>query len=362
MSSCRVEIHAAVPTDDSECIRTILDTHCPSLTNPSLASMVPTPYLVGGMLQTAYSALRTLKRDAYSNITYDRETKIMSDGGTVSLDWYPQQKHNSRKPIAIVMAGVGGSSYEYHIRSLVKALAGGGFTAVVMNHRGLGRTPLTSPKLYNGGDTGDFRDTLIHIHDCFPEAPLVAVAFSMGATLLTKYLGEQPGALLSGAIAICCPFDMSITGRMLDADTFVFNRFVRPMAVASQLRLVKRNYDMIKRSGFDMDALMNAKRLSEIDTLVTARALGFKDCWELYAASSTTKYLSEIRVPFLVINSMDDPVVPPHGLPLDKIKSNPLAAMALVRHGGHLGFFTGVLPRIWYLTPVVEFLQAIALK
>ncbi|KAJ2503882.1 hypothetical protein IWW47_002789, partial [Coemansia sp. RSA 2052] len=122
-----------------------------------------------------------------------------------------------------------------------------------------------------------------------------------------------------------------------------------------------RNWDMIKSLGLDMDALMGAKRLSEIDTLVTAKTLGYKDCWEAYAAASTTQYVDRIRAPFLVINAEDDPVVPAQGLPLDKIESNPYTAVAMVKHGGHLGFFAGVVPRIWYLTPAVEFLQAVVL-
>ncbi|KAJ2489058.1 hypothetical protein IWW37_004306 [Coemansia sp. RSA 2050] len=355
-SECRVKIHGTETSIPST--RTLLNEHCPSLASPSLAFMVPTPYLPTGILQTAFCSLQTLKRDTLSDITYDRELLTTPDQGTVSLDWYAKHK---KGPISIIMAGIGGSSYEYHIRCLVKALSNSGFRAVVMNHRGLGRTPLTSSKLYNAQDTSDFTQSLHHIRDTHPEAPIVGVAFSMGAMLLTKYMGETgSSSLLSAAIAVSCPFDLLLTGRQLDRDTFLNNNVFQPLVVASQLRVVKRNYDMIKSDplNFDMDALLNAKRVSEIDTLVTARTLGFKDCWELYASGSTTGYVDRIRTPFLVINSMDDNVVPAYGLPIDKIENNPYTALALVKHGGHLGFFTGLKPRIWYLTPVVEFLTA----
>ncbi|KAJ2255160.1 hypothetical protein GGI13_001755 [Coemansia sp. RSA 455] len=362
ISDCRVQIIAAdIEELGIQSIRSILNEHCPSLTNPSLAYMIPTPYLPAGILQTAYCSIQTLKRDHLSDITYDRELMTMSDNGTISLDWYPER--STPGPIAIVMAGVGGSSYEYHIRCLVKTISRSGYRVVVMNHRGLGRTPMTSHKMYNLRDTDDFRDTLQHIRDTNPQVPLVGIAFSMGAILLTKYLGEQGNSsLLSAAIAIGCPFDMTVTGRLLDADTFLNNNVFQPLVVASQLRVVKRNFDMIKSHpvGIDMDALLKAKRVSEIDTLVSIRVLGYKDCWELYESASTTQYVDRIRTPFLVINSMDDPVVPAHGLPVDKIRENPYTAVALVKHGGHLGFFSGVKPRSWYLTPVVEFLEAIA--
>ncbi|KAJ2022464.1 hypothetical protein GGI06_001805 [Coemansia sp. S85] len=355
-SKCLVKIYGTETSHPST--RALLNEYCSSLTSPTLAFMVPTPYLPTGILQTSFCSLQTLKRDTPSDIAYERELLTTPDQGTLSLDWYA--KH-AQGPISIIMAGIGGSSYEYHIRCLVKVLGTAGFRVVVMNHRGLGRTPLTSPKLYNAQDTSDFTQSLHHIRDTYPEVPIVGVAFSMGAMLLTKYVGETgSSSLLSAAVAVSCPFDMLLTGRQLDRDSFLNNNVFQPLVVASQLRVVKRNYDMIKSDpiNFDMEALLNAKRISEIDSLVTARTQGYKDCWELYAAGSTTDYVDDIRTPFLVINAMDDNVVPPHSLPIDKIESNPYTALALVKHGGHLGFFTGLKPRIWYLTPVVEFLTA----
>ncbi|KAJ2346048.1 hypothetical protein GGH92_003774 [Coemansia sp. RSA 2673] len=56
---------------------------------------------------------------------------------------------------------------------------------------------------------------------------------------------------------------------------------------------------------------------------------------------------------------MDDPVTRYEGIPQAKFKSNPYIALALLKHGGHLGFFCGLRPKIWYMTPVTEFFDAI---
>ncbi|KAJ2879976.1 hypothetical protein IWW38_006027, partial [Coemansia aciculifera] len=188
-NNCRVQLvsassgmtTAAAATDSgrTENIRALLEKHCPSLTDAKQACMKPTPFLRGGMLQSLYSTMRALKRDKYSDISYDRELRTMSDSGTVSLDWYPPRSADSTdvRPIAIVMAGLGGSSYEYHIRCLSKTLAkggsSGGYRVVVMNHRGMARTPLTSPRIYNASDTADYRDVVRYIRQCHPLTPLV---------------------------------------------------------------------------------------------------------------------------------------------------------------------------------------------
>ncbi|KAJ2700040.1 hypothetical protein H4218_002286 [Coemansia sp. IMI 209128] len=369
---CRVQLVSAASgpsTADStqgESIRTLLEADCPSLTDAKQACMKPTPFLRGGMLQSLYSTMRALKRDKYSDISYDRETKILSDGGTVSLDWYPARSPDSAdaRPIAIVMSGVGGSSYEYHIRCLSKSLGkeGAGYRVAVMNHRGMGRTPLTSPKIYNASDTCDFRDIVKYIQASYPDAPLLGVGFSLGANVLTKYLGEQGAeSPLSAAVAICCPFDMSLTGRSLDADTFLNNKLFQPHLVATIKRFFQRNSEILQNSptNYDWDAIMKATRMSQIDTLVTARDSGQRDCWEHYRAASSTPYVDGIRTPYLAINSMDDPVTRYEGIPQAKFRSNPCIALALLRHGGHLGFFCGLKPKIWYLTPVTEFFNAV---
>ncbi|KAI8318905.1 AB-hydrolase YheT [Martensiomyces pterosporus] len=373
--NCRVQLITAdegvsrlIAKDSGEeaSIRRLLETECPSLTDPKKAFMIPTPYLCGGMLQTVYCTTKALKRDQYSNIKYDRELHEMDDKGTISLDWYPKRSEDpaDTTPIVVIMTGVGGSSYEYHIRCLAKALADGPlkYRVVVMNHRGSGRTPLTSPKLYNAYYTEDFRDIVKYIHSSYDQARLIGIGFSLGANLITKYLGEEGSkCLLSAGIAVCCPFDMSIAGRALDADGFLNNNVFQPNLVATMKRLLKRNLDVIKTSeiDYDLDKIMKVKRMSELDNLVTAKTYGFQDCWAYYDAASSTHYVDNIATPYLAINSLDDPVTPPEGIPVDKFKTNPNISLALVKHGGHLGFFTGLSPTIWYLDPIVEFIGAI---
>ncbi|PIA18238.1 AB-hydrolase YheT [Coemansia reversa NRRL 1564] len=340
---------------------------CPSLLN-SKAYLIPTPFLCTGILQTVYCSSLALKHDDLSNIKYDRELREMSDKGTVSIDWYPESSNNdaeSTQPIAIVIPGLGGSSYEYHIRSLAKYLIENSHSKLrvaAINHRGSGRTPLTSSKLYNAYDTSDLHELVQYISERFPKAKLVCVGFSLGANIMTRYMGElADNNPLTAAVAISCPFDTEVSGRALSAPGFFNDRLFQPNLMAAIKRVVSRNREIIQQSNpdFDIDAILKVGKLCDFDNLVTSRVYGHEDCWSYYKAASSTDFVDKITRPFLAINALDDPVTPFEGVPVDKFRSNPNTALVIVKHGGHIGFFTGVSPRAWFLSPVTEFLDAV---
>ncbi|KAJ2726666.1 hypothetical protein GGI07_000389 [Coemansia sp. Benny D115] len=311
-----------------------------------------------------------------SDVTYDREPISMDDGGTISLDWYPARQHEAQpgakaQPIAIIIPGVCGSSQEHHVRSMAKILANEKahkdrrYRVAVINYRGTGKTMLTSSRINGAHDTDDLNNIVQHIRRLDPGTPLVAIGFSLGANILTRYLGETKNeSPFVAAVSICCPFDLEIAGRAVDARGFLNDNVFQPNLITAVKRAVRRNSEFIKTSdvGYDVDAILASKRMSEIDTLLMAKQCGYKNCWEYYRAASSVPHVDDIRTPYLAINALDDPVTPFGGIPVDKFTTNPFTALVLLKHGGHLGFFTGLKPQIWYLEPIREFFDVFAFR
>lgn len=65
--------------------------------------------------------------------------------------------------------------------------------------------PVTSPLLYSAGNTDDTRCALMYITQQFPDAPLLGLGFSLGANVLTRYLGEEgiDSKIHSGCVLAC---------------------------------------------------------------------------------------------------------------------------------------------------------------
>jgi uncharacterized protein len=85
----------------------------------------------------------------------------------------------------------------------------------------------------------------------------------------------------------------------------------------------------------------------------------FESAEAYYVCASSHKVLSDIRVPFLCINSADDPIV--RTVPVDGA-GNGYVVMSLTAGGGHLGWFEASdrlgEVRSWIKKPVLEWLRA----
>ncbi|KAJ2365540.1 hypothetical protein IW150_006186, partial [Coemansia sp. RSA 2607] len=353
IDGCRIQLitsdrktSAIVRQTESEgslTLRDILYTTCPSLTDPTHALMVPTPYLATGLMQTIYATLRIRLRDRSSDIEYERELLTMEDAATVSLDWYPGIE--GRGPIVLVMSGVGGSSQEHHMRALAKSLAesSSAFRVVVVNHRGTAKTPITAARPYDSGFTQDFRSAVAHVRRKNPASKLSAIGFSMGANILTKYIGEEASqCILACAVCVCCPFDISVSGAAMSESNLLNNYVFQPAVMSTLMRAIKRAQHMPVDPTWNIDheRVRNAKRLWELEEELMVKIGGYRDLNDYYVNASCVNYVDNIHIPYLAINTLDDRITPPHGIPMAKFTENPKMALALVPHGGHLGFLT----------------------
>jgi predicted alpha/beta-fold hydrolase len=152
--------------------------------------------------------------------------------GSSGIDLYPPLAVvlSPTAPVVILNHGLTGGSHESYIRNIVVHLAkplsedGLGARVAVVNvrlgiffhcpalkpqFRGCNSTPVTSPHLYSPGTTLDTHTATLYLSHLFPQAPLFGVGFSLGAAVMTRYLGEQgPNSLIEAACVLCAPLDL----------------------------------------------------------------------------------------------------------------------------------------------------------
>ncbi|KAJ1965302.1 Telomerase reverse transcriptase [Dipsacomyces acuminosporus] len=365
MGDTRVRLFHAPKTAVIQGDSTLLDLlneKCPTLTDPETAHFKPAFLLPNADFQTCYNSVcAMLKRPGL--VEYERELINTEDGGTIGLDWSPpfSQMPEDDRPVVVLSHGLSGGSQEMYIQETVKHLTSApySFRTVVVNFRGCAGVKLTSPVLYNAGFTSDYGFALGHVKARFPNSKLMGIGYSLGANLLTKFVGEQGDACpLDAAISVCNPYDLKASSEAIERPTFRNKNIYSPAMLLGLKRLYKRHHKMLESGPIKLDteAVKKITTIRQFDDLITSQLFGYKDSNDYYTHASCAQYIPGIRVPFLAISTKDDPVCPV--IPYDAFNSNPYVVLALTASGGHLGLRES-LASPWFPRPIAEFSRAI---
>lgn len=181
----------------------------------------PTNWLPNGHLQTIYSTI--LDTSNIDRIDYNRHTLQLKDAGSISLDF----NNPGKSKVLVICHGLTGGSHESYVRTVISQIADD-TTSVVVNFRGCANTTVTSPLLYSGGQTNDLRSALLYIRNCYPDAELVGMGFSLGANVLTKYIGEEGDRCpFKAAISLANPWNLLKGSEQLESSYlghYLYNR------------------------------------------------------------------------------------------------------------------------------------------
>jgi len=318
-----------------------------------------TPYrapswLPGGHAQTIYPLL--IKPQS---LAYRRERWDTPDGDFIDLDWNDSAREPDRAPTPLVVLfhGLEGSSNSHYALSLMGALKAIGWGGVVVHFRGCSGEANRLPRAYHSGDSAEVDWILRRLKREQTDRPLYAMGVSLGGNVLLKWLGEcgsSANTLLDAAVAVSAPLDLSVCGHALGRGlnriyTQYFLQTLKPGAAAR----LKRFPGL-----FDGSRLGRVSSIYEFDDLVTGPLHGFAGADDYWQRSSCKPWLSEIRVPTLVLNARNDPFLPAHALPKpDQV--SPAVTLELPQHGGHVGFVSGSFPGKldWLPQRVLRFFQ-----
>lgn len=348
-------------------LKTLIESRCPSL----FTAYRPTWWLFNGHLQSLHNVYGNFSKT--NRVGYRRQLIRLIDGGTIGLDFSPEDSSQMADdtPIVVVQTGLTGGSHEPYVRAILAPACtpvqngGLGYRAVVVTFRGCAGVPVTSPRLYTAGHTDDLRQALIYISNKYPRAPLLGLGFSLGANIMTRYLGEEGDrSRLSSALVVSCPWDMEKNGYSLVRTFLGRNLWARGMGW-SLYGLVKRHKQALSADpnhpvakALPSTLALRHPRMHEFDAAFTKDVgdteppFPFPTVAEYYRWASSDRSIKDIKVPFMAINSADDPVVT--SSPIDG-GGNPNVVMVLTRHGGHIGWFSTGIDR-WTTKPVIEWL------
>jgi predicted alpha/beta-fold hydrolase len=294
-------------------------------------------WLPGAHAQTVWPAL-FCPRPA---VRYQRERWETPDGDFIDLDWTAPPE-SPASALVVLFHGLEGSSSSHYAQALMHATQQRGALGVVVHFRGCSGELNRQPRAYHSGDSAEIDWVLRRLQRGLrPDMPLFVVGVSLGGNVLLKWLGEQgPSAdWVRGAIAFCPPQD-------LHAGALALSRgFSRLYARNFLLTLRRKSLMLAQRHPglLDESRIRNARDFFDFDEHVTARLHGFASAMDYWRRSSCRQFLKGIRVPTRVINSLNDPFLPPASLATPQ-EAGPGVTLDYPRQGGHVGFATGAPP------------------
>ncbi|KAH8919301.1 AB-hydrolase YheT [Atractiella rhizophila] len=358
--------------DEALTLRSHVLSRCPLLTQ---SNFKPSLLLPNGHFQTLYSAFF---RPATTDLVAYRRTILQvpqapgQEGtGQVALDFalpHPPSSggdehggYDPDTPILVMLHGLSGNSGETYIRDVVVKMRQR-WRCVVLHARGCGGTKITNQQFFHGGYTLDLRCTLLYLRSLYPSAPLYAIGFSLGSNILIQYLETEDrtsrGSGLRAAVGLAVPWDFLEGAKYLQA---TWMRRVYSQAMGENLRhlILQNEESFLNDKRIDIKALRTKKmsRLGEFDALVTAPLGNFATPEDYYVSVTSNRDLHVVRTPLLTLNSMDDPVCPPHCVPNEVSSLSPYTIVGTTPHGGHLGWWEGWGVR-WSGKVAAEFLEA----
>jgi predicted alpha/beta-fold hydrolase len=277
--------------------------------------------------------------------------------------WQPGKREDS--PLLFLMHGLEGSAQSHYLIGMSKKAYALGFHTVRVNTRNCGGTEHLTPTLYCAGLSQDVVAIVRHFQERLGIANVYAAAVSLGANILLKFLGEQGDCgrnYLRGAAVLSPPIDLGAGVRkMEEPQNWIYQRYF----VGKLIERMQRKIALFPNLG-DMRRIARVRTIHEFDDVVTAPHFGFGTADNYYRLASSGPLLRSIRVPTLIIQAEDDPLVPFESFRNFGIESNHYLRLLAPRHGGHTGFL-GSRPACrqdqdayWGECRAVQFLSALA--
>ena len=194
-----------------------------------------------------------------------------------------------------------------------------------------------TPSLYCAGLSQDVRAITHQLKHRWGFDKIYAAGVSLGANILLKFLGEtgeNARQYLRGAAVLSPPVDLLACAlKMLEPQNWVYQRY-----------FVKRLKERMRRKIVHFPGIAKMRRVEQVrtiyefDDVVTAPHFGFGTAENYYRLASAGPLLRDIRIPTLIIQAKDDPMVPWQSFLDSGVERNSHVQLLFTEHGGHSGF------------------------
>lgn len=278
---------------------------------------------------------------------YHRERLELADGDFLDLDW----KKNGSKRLIIVSHGFEGNSKDHFILELTMHFKDADI--LVWHYRSCSKELNRFPRFYDHSDIQDLHDVIMHANQKENYEQTVLLGFSMGGNFVINYLGSNiRSEKVKCGLVFSTPMDLSAASIKV---TKKFSRWIEKSFVV-KLRKKIRKKAMEFSEQFDLEKLDSIDSLKDIFKEFILPLNGFSDIHEYYSKWSSKQFIANIKVPLLIVNAKNDPLLSEKCYPIEECESSKYVYLEIPKKGGHIGFTRKQEGKLWYIWRIEEFL------
>ncbi len=326
----------------------------------------PPPWLRNGHVQTLVASRKPRRMNYGWNSSEPMLIDLGADGQLLAeASWQPGRRTDT--PLLFLMHGLEGSARSKYLLGMSKKAFARGFHTVRINTRNCGGSEHLTPTLYCAGLSQDVLAIVRHLRERLGCKRIFAGAVSLGANILLKFLGEQGECAvghIQGVAVMSPPLDLAAgVQKMEEPQNWIYRRYFVRKLIAHMRRKTRLFPDL-----GDMERIARVRTIHEFDDVVTAPHFGFGSADNYYRLASAGPLVRNIRVPTLIVQAQDDPLIPFASFSKFAVQQNPCIRLETTRHGGHTGFMgvrpagPGDLDEYWGECRLVQFLGSLAFQ
>ena len=283
-------------------------------------------------------------------VAYTRERLELQDGDFLDLDWV----YNRGEKLVILSHGFEGNSKDHFIEKTCAYLTGKGYDVLIWHYRSCGGELNRLPRLYHHGDIEDLGEVIAHAKGRQEYKTISLIGFSMGGNLVINYLGSlQSKAEIDKAIVFSTPLNLKKSNEELQKG---FNKIIQRNFFAKFRKKVEKKQTQFPNL-ISWKLLDQCKSLSDLLERIVLPLSGFHSLADYYDRWSSLQFLPNIKVPLLIVNAQNDPLLSPGCYPKELAEKSKNIYLEAPKYGGHMGFTKRANGELWYVWRIAAFLK-----
>ncbi|MFD0991766.1 YheT family hydrolase [Tenacibaculum geojense] len=286
-------------------------------------------------------------------IKYTRKRINTWDNDFIDLDFSTVNSNS----LVLLIHGLEGSANSKYMITTSKYLNLNGFDTVCMNLRGCSGEDNLLLETYHSGKTDDVDFIINYLTNNYQYKNIIICGFSLGGNLTLKYLGEykQIPNQVKGGIAVSVPVDLTTSQAELHKlkNKIYLHEFLRTM----KLKILQK---AAKHPDFKLnkELLLKATQFKHLEKQYTVPVFGFKNSLDYWKKASSKPFIPNIKLPVLLINSLDDTFLSDECYPINYAKNINNFYLMLPKYGGHVGFMSSFgANNYWLETQILNFIK-----